>query len=566
MKRPGELFVGVGVGSYTHLAALPRAVADVREVAEALGFAQAPPLVNPDDTEVRDFLGTFDGRLPGGGTLVTYWSGHGALRGDTLRLMTSNDDSRPKGMAVADVLLPLAESGANQLLFIFDVCHGGQAKDSMDLLSNLLAETPPEGKFPWFGILASCRGVEEARDGVFGDLLLRILRDGPRAETEILRDFRDREFSARYSHVTVDALHRALKTEWTSTSQLLDFRQEGTSGRVIPNPRYRPDAPAVVVEHLLQAARSGGTAESVSAFTGRIGQVNMVVSWVLSGEPGLSVITGPAGTGKSAILGHVVSLANADERPGLLVQPLAYGDPGQDSIAANLNVRSLTTQRVAGLLDGQLSRNTPGVRLLRLDDGDRNPEQLVGDLRAAVEGRGMSAPVVAIDGLDEAGAINAFDIATELLLPLSRFARVVVATRELPSPEKDGASLVNLLTKGQSSGTDVVDLGSPEVLAQGLEDLRSYVVRRLSDRDPRMAAQPVADLVAERARGSADLSFLLARLVCDQLTEHPLDTSGEGWESGVAASFEEAFAVDLARVPAPPTARGPTAPVLPEAY
>ena len=120
MKRPGELFVGVGVGSYTHLAALPRAVADVREVAEALGFAQAPPLVNPDDTEVRDFLGTFDGRLPGGGTLVTYWSGHGALRGDTLRLMTSNDDSRPKGMAVADVLLPLAESGANQLLFIFD--------------------------------------------------------------------------------------------------------------------------------------------------------------------------------------------------------------------------------------------------------------------------------------------------------------------------------------------------------------------------------------------------------------------------------------------------------------
>jgi hypothetical protein len=58
------------------------------------------------------------------------------------------------------------------------------------------------------------------------------------------------------------------------------------------NPKHEPSASAVVVEHLLRAARGVGESVDVrSWFTGRTAEVDAVVSWVGSGLPGLRVMT-----------------------------------------------------------------------------------------------------------------------------------------------------------------------------------------------------------------------------------------------------------------------------------
>src|SRR6185369_6711574 len=97
---------------------------------------------------------------------------------------------------------------------------------------------------------------------------------------------------------------------------------------MLPNPFWNPDAPPQVVEHLLFAARSDAVGAK-SWFTGRTAEVDRVVSWVQSGIPGVRVVTGLAGTGKSAIVGRVVSASVESERKNLDAQgPLGHRDPG----------------------------------------------------------------------------------------------------------------------------------------------------------------------------------------------------------------------------------------------
>jgi len=109
---------------------------------------------------------------------------------------------------------------------------------------------------------------------------------------------------------------------------------------------------------LLLAARGAGTVDEQSWFTGRVGEVNQVVAWVLDDSPGIWVVTGSAGTGKSAVVGRVVSLSNPVERARLLDEDTAWehADPGERSVHAHIHARGLTVDRAAELIDAQLIR------------------------------------------------------------------------------------------------------------------------------------------------------------------------------------------------------------------
>ena len=196
---------------------------------------------------------------------------------------------------------------------------------------------------------------------------------------------------------------------------------------MFPNPRYDPGAPEQVVEHLLQAARGGAGPDERSWFTGRTTEVDQVVAWVRSGRPGIHVVTGSAGTGKTAIAGRVVSLSNPAERDRLLAegQALGHADPGERSVAAHVHARGLTADRAADSIADQLVR----AGVLTAQPDRRNAAELVGQVQRAV-GQGAAAPVIVVDGLDEARG-QAFAIAAELLLRLAPYAVVIVATREL---------------------------------------------------------------------------------------------------------------------------------------
>src|SRR5262249_7598677 len=192
-----------------------------------------------------------------------------------------------------------------------------------------------------------------------------------------------------------------------------------------------------------QAARSGAPLDEPSWFTGRTVEVDRVVGWVRARRPGMYVVTGSAGTGKSAIAGRVVSLSNPAERERLHQdgRRWEHADPGERAVQAEAHARAVTADGLADLLGEQLAR----AELVSRQELGRNANELLGQVQRAVE-EGVPPPVVVVDGLDEARG-EAFSIAEDFLVRLAAHAVVIVSTRELRRGD-DQPSLVATLPSG----------------------------------------------------------------------------------------------------------------------
>ena len=318
-----------------------------------------------------------------------------------------------------------------------------------------MRRSPPEGHV-WVGVLTSSLPEEMARDGMFAQRLAQLLACGPEAGTET-RALLVQRWSPQNAYIRGDDLCDALLKTWIATAHTPDFLSHGSPWWMFPNPRYDPGAPEQVVEHLLLAARGGAGPGEHSWFTGRATEVDLVVGWMRSGEPGLHVITGSAGTGKTAIAGRVVSLSNPAERARLLAEGrmLGHSDPGERSVGAHVHARGMTTDRAAASIADQLVR----AGMLVAQRERRNAAELIGQVQRAVE-QGAPPPVVVVDGLDEARG-HSFAIAEELLR-LAPYAAVIVSTRELRRGETE-PSLLDVLT----TGTAELDLDDPAAQERG---------------------------------------------------------------------------------------------------
>ncbi len=539
----GGLLVAVGVGEYDHdsLLELVHARTDVEGLRALLpAGVHGEPLLDPDEEAVRRFLRTIKNKLPDGGGLTFVWAGHAipAVAGALKLFARDSEADLSSGLDATDVATKVAASGASQLLLVFDTCYSGAGADEVSrALGDFLRQRPPGGRQVYVGVITSCLPYETARDGLLGQRLRRLLRDGPQDP-----DLR-RRWSAHSPMVSADDLGDALVREWDVDDQRPRFVREGVPLGMLPNPLYDPAAPQQVVEHLLRAARGGDVEDQRSWFTGRTVEVDRVVGWVTADEPGVYVVTGKAGTGKSAIVGRVVSSSNPAEREFLLRQgPLAHDDPGIDAVDAVIHARAVTVEQVARALDVQLV----GAGLVPPHDaGRRNAAELVGAVQRAHE-QGTT-PVIVVDGLDEARG-HAFELVDDLLLRLAPCATVVVATRDLPGPRDIG--LVEALAPG-----DVIDLADLDRTSSTRQALHDYVDQRLRD----VAQQMDPDLVAAHVVASTrdeELPFLLGRLVTDELRVNPVDTGRAGWERYVASTVEAAFDVDLVRTSAGDVAYG----------
>ena len=546
----GARFVGIGVGQYDNgRLSLDHPVPDVKAVAGLLKDSfDCTVLCDPVEQAAKDCLKGLRGSLPEGGSLVLLWSGH-AVRSpvDGLRLQARDsggydDDGLGAG---SDVASSCAQSGANQLLLIVDTCFSGEALAAGELAARIMQRSPPEGEHVWVGVLTSCLPAEMARDGLFGRRLARLLAEGPEAGP-YTRALLVQRWSPQSAYIRGDDLCDAALKTWGSAAHTPDFLSHGSAWWMFPNPRYDPGAPEQVVEHLLLAARGGAGPDQHSWFTGRTAEVNQVVAWVQSSQPGLHVITGSAGTGKTAIAGRVVSLSSPVERERLLAEgrPIGHADPGERSVAAHVHARGLTADRAADSIAWQLVR----AGVLAAQPERRNAAELVGQVQRAVE-QGADAPVIVVDGLDEARG-QAFAIAEDLLLRLALHAVVIVSSRELRRGEIE-PSLLDVLTVG-TADLDLNDLSAQQ---RGRTDMRAYITRRLAGLDPRMDPDAIAGHLAGGTSMTGGNPFLLARLVTDQLRSEPVDTSRPGWQDRVSHSVEDAFDTDLARVRAPERAK-----------
>ncbi|MGW3400896.1 tetratricopeptide repeat protein [Streptomyces zhihengii] len=520
---------------------LPGARAQLETLAALLtarGCA-AETVADPDWGTVRDRLGAWAGahaETGGGGPAVVLWSGHAELHRDRLHLITADtEDPAVEEQVYRTELLTGAalRSGADQVLLVVDTCHSGAGvlEPLRRALEDFAATSLPPGRAQWLGVLASCQSGERAAGrGVLLDTLTAVLRDGPPGTGPYRH-----AWSARNEGVTGEAVLQAVLARWDDDGQ----RPVGAStGRALPmfrNPRLRRDAGEQVVEHLVLAARGAGRTEEGWFFTGRHAVLRDIVGRLGSGEPGLLLVTGGAGSGKSAVLGRVATLSDPRRRAEVRAHgALREGDPdpGENTVDAALHLRGTTPQGLAEALAARLGLPVP-----------RTPAALIAELEQREAGR---PPVLVLDGLDEAGD-EAADVAEQLLVPLSRVATVLLASRARPfrphtAPEE---SLDGALSRWLGARVSRVDLDEEPDTEQ---DIAGYARRRLERGGlPPDVAEAAARSVAERAAADAG-GFLFARLVTRSLVAR-FDGRAPGALPDLPRSVGAAFAEELARGP-----------------
>jgi len=537
-----HLFFGVGVGRYDNPEAFAplHASEEVAEVAEVLaghGYAVTPNPPHPAFTEVFQLLDVLaEAALPPGSCLVVLWAGHGeptSLGG--LHLVSR--DSRPRQMQqiTSSLLVNAAvRSGASQILVLLDTCFAeAGAIEALDLARRIEEGLPSDGSRRWIGILPAALAYERARDGLFGAQLLRLLREGP-ADPELrLR------WSAHNAGIRGDDVIDGLVKQWPALDQSLVPVMRGNADVMLPNPRYDPDARDALVEQLLLAARGVQSEEEGDFFTGRVEPLAELVAWIEGAGPGVALVTGPAGCGKSALLGRIASLSDPRDRQRILARgPLEHADPGESSVAAAVAARGATVDDLVRQLEAELARSG---RLRTQHEGPRNRLELLGALERLAQ-RG-APPLLLIDGLEEAGG-ELERIVEELLRPLAARARLLISSRPIAPRQAEGLPLLDTL-----QATVVVDLGALEASEQTERDLVAYVTKRLKGISAAMDPAAVASELLRLVRRQEEGGFLLARLITARLRHHPVETGVAGWQRQLAGSVAEALDLELAELP-----------------
>ncbi len=544
-KNPGasHLFFGIGVGVYDNPEAYAplKAAEEVEALASVMAAYRYAVLPSPPHPTVDQAFERLDAlaeaTLAAESCLVVLWAGHGELT-ESGDLHLVSRDSRPgqiQQVTSSAMVKAALRSGASQILVLLDTCYAETgAVEAMALARRIELGLTNDGAQRWIGILPAALAYETARDGVFSGQLLQLLREGPSDPELRLR------WSAHNAGIRGDDVIDCLVKQWRSLDQTLVPVMRGNAGVMLPNPRYDPLAPDVVVEQLLLASRGINANEEGDFFTGRVEPLAELVAWIGGGGVGVALVSGPAGCGKSALLGRIAALSNPRDRQLILERgALAHADPGERSVAAAAAARGANLADLVRRLEAELLRS--GLLTTNANE-PRNRLELLGAVeRLAQKG---NPPLLLIDGLEEAGG-ELTQIVEELLRPLAGVARLLISSRPIASREPGNPPLLDTLQPAL-----VVDLGALEASAQTQRDLATYGARRLAGVSTAMDPEVVADEILRLVRRQEEGGFLLARLITARLRQQPLDTAVPNWQRQLAGSVAEALDQELETLPA----------------
>ncbi|GAA0460409.1 hypothetical protein Ade02nite_14680 [Paractinoplanes deccanensis] len=256
--------------------------------------------------------------------------------------------------------------------------------------------------------------------------------------------------------------------------------------------------------HWLPRARGVASgAETGHRFRGRSAALRRIRQFLdrpdADGRP--MVVTGSPGVGKSAVLGRVVTTADAEINEALPAEDTAERAT-VGSVACAVHAKGKTALEVAGEIARGIGTGLPNATA-----------DLIPALRHRLESRPARFNVV-VDALDEAATpADTRELVDKVLVPLARTcghlgAQVVVGTRRTD----DLGDLLGAF----GSDAEKIDLDAPEYFSPG--DLADYAQATLqltgADRDFAPYADPaVAAPLAARIAALADRNFLIAGLV-----------------------------------------------------
>jgi hypothetical protein len=307
-------FLSLATGEYDHarqypplrqvtedVAALGTWLCDTGRLGEARAFPtpQAPP---PNPTRRQIEQAVRPGALSADDVTVVYVNGYGLLRNGHRIVLRETDPSRAStALKTADLIEWLAESQVRHLLLVLDLCYAASVDD------HLLADgiTIPS---TWL-VLASAGAQQRARPGSFAGAVARAveeLRGRVGERTGIHRRyFTAAEFCDVLRHFVAEEERIWWAGPVPATAQ----------HPCLPNPHFAlPDHVSTAVErHDLALCRGDLAIHGEDLLTGRDRVFRELVELVRATPKegfGVILVTGSAGSGKSALLSRLATLSD----------------------------------------------------------------------------------------------------------------------------------------------------------------------------------------------------------------------------------------------------------------
>jgi hypothetical protein len=341
-------------------------------------------------------------RFRAGDAVVLYVTGHGIEHDNTHWIVLELTDServRATAIRTADLIGWLADTGLKNLLAIIDVCHAkGTQKATVQFDTDL-----PSG---WIGLLAAS---DQARVGALTKVVRQFLDEAARSE---------KYGSAQEEHLHAEdflgAISKGLQEQYGQRLHLFTAVPYGPSF-CLPNPSYTPAADARVattvarsdmairrddlLAHWIPRARGVLRVDQPGwLFAGRQPLMRELLAFV-QGPPGGLVVTGVAGSGKSAVLSRLVTLSDPTFRSEYHNEVERIPEnlkPPEGAVDVAVLATGKTTQEVADQLCQALDVDPSGEQT-----GVSSVERALQALQVAF--RALPGPTtMVVDALDEA--------------------------------------------------------------------------------------------------------------------------------------------------------------------
>jgi hypothetical protein len=502
---------------------------------------------------------------------VLFVTGHG-LKADGAHWLAvqATDTAKPKSTALrtADLIGWLTETGIEHLLLVLDSCHAGAAAGEAIAFDDPIPAT-------WLVLPAATKN-ETAKTGALTGAVRELLEEIGEPDG---RNYGEDPY------LRVDWFLEDLESKLGRRVIPLQGSQQSGVHVCLPNPHHQPRPTTKTAPSRRDLAlpkadveahwgpRSRGVANADDAgwlFTGRADLMRRLIAAATSPTPGVLLVTGGAGSGKSAVLARLVTLSDPDFRAAYAPEVARIPDDLTPREGA-VDVAVLATGKNATEILAQICRATGALpsngSTPALPESQQAWTDWITDRRGPV--------TIVVDALDE--ATNPTEVLTGCLQHLrlgtaASKVRLLVGVRSTGDPGESGgdAAAGNGVGTAGTSGTPrrPVERQLADVVQDGLAvdpdrdrvqvdadpwwmpgDVSEYVTSLLlaPDASPYRWDDAATKEVAEYLSGAVRRSFLVARLAAEQLARRTdvVDANDPAWRATIADGVLGVFRTDL---------------------